>query len=132
MKCKRGSFIGRSTEVREKFAFAQPNQILPAIKTYCFDIYGSMSLSLYSDKSKQVFNTWSTCVKLAWGVPRATHTYLVDNLLSGGIPSIRASVLSRYCKFFNSVKTSPSLEVRVVANLAAAYIRSSTGNNLFN
>ena len=120
MKCKRGSFIGRSTEVREMFVFAQPNQILQAVKTYCFDMYGSMTWSLYSDKAKQVFNTWSTCVKLAWGVPRATHTYLVDNLLSEGIPNIRASVLSRYCKFFSSVKTSPSLEVRVVANIAAA------------
>ena len=56
----------------------------------------------------------------------------MDNLLSGGIPSIRASVLSRYCKFFRSVKTSPSLEVRVVANIAAADIRSSTGSNVFN
>ena len=132
MKCKRGSFIGRSTEVREMFGFAQPNQILQAVKTYCFDMYGSMTWPLYSAKAKQVFNTWSTCVKLAWGVPRATHTYLVDNLLSGGIPSIRASVLARYLKFFKSVKTSPSLEVRVIANIAAADIRSSTGNNLFN
>ena len=91
-----------------------------------------MTWPLYSVKAKQVFNTWSTCVKLAWGVPRATHTYLVDNLLSGGIPSIRVSVLARYLKFFKSVKTSPSLEVRVIANIAAADIRSSTGNNLFN
>ena len=94
MKCKRGSFIGRSTEVREMFGFAQPNQILQAVKTYCFDMYGSMTWPLYSAKAKQVFNTWSTCVKLAWGVPRATHTYLVDNLLSGGIPSIMVSVLA--------------------------------------
>ena len=28
--------------------------------------------------------------------------------------------------------TSPSLDVRVIANIAAADIRSSTGNNLFN
>ena len=52
--------------------------------------------------------------------------------MSGGIPSIRASVLARYLKFFRSVKTSPSLEVRVIANLAAADVRSTTGNNLFN
>ena len=43
-----------------------------------------------------------------------------------------ASVLSRYCKFFSSIKTSPSLEVRVVANIAAADIRSSVGKNIFN
>jgi hypothetical protein len=69
------------------------------MKTYCFDMYGAMTWSLFSDKAKQVFNSWSTCVKLAWGVPRATHTYLVDNFLSAGIPSVRASVLARYCRF---------------------------------
>ena len=52
------SIIGRSTEVRKMFVFAQPNQIFQAVKTYCFDMYGSMAWSLYSDKAKQVFNTW--------------------------------------------------------------------------
>ena len=93
-------------------------------------MYGAMTWPLYSQKAKQVFNTWSTCVKLAWGVPRATHTYLVDNFFSGGIPSIRSSVLARYCKFVTSVKSSQSMEVRVVANIASADIRSTTGSNL--
>ena len=132
MKCKRGSFISRSTEVRETFSFAQPNQVLQAVKTYCFDMYGAMIWPLYSAKAQAVFNTWSTCVKLAWGVPRATHTYLVDNLLSAGIPSVRASVMARYVKFYEGVRSSSSVEVSVVANLAAADIRSMTGNNLFN
>ena len=52
--------------------------------------------------------------------------------MSGGIPSIRASVLARYLQFFKSVKTSPSLEVRVIANLDVADVSSNTGNNLFN
>ena len=69
MRCKRGAFISKSAEVRESFDFAQPNQILQAVRTYCFDMYGAMTWSLYSDKAKQVFNTWSTCVKLAWGSP---------------------------------------------------------------
>ena len=132
MRCKRGACISKSTEVRESFDFAQPSQILQAVRTYFFDMYGAMTWSLYSDKAKQVFNTWSTCVKLAWGGPRGTHTYLVDNLLCSGIPSIRSSVLARYCKFVNSARTSPSLEVRVVANISAADVRSPTGRNLRN
>ena len=132
MKCKRGSFISRSTEIRETFKFAQPNQILQAVQTYCLDMYGAMAWPLYSEKAKQVFNSWSTCVKLAWGVPRATRTYLVDNLLSAGIPSVRACVLARYCKFLFSLRSSPSMEVRVVANLAGADIRSITGSNVHN
>ena len=50
MRCKRGAFISKSTEVSESFDFAQPNQILQAVRTYCFDLYGAMTWSLCSDK----------------------------------------------------------------------------------
>ena len=43
-------------------------------------MYGAMTWPLFSQKAQQVFNCWSTCVKLAWGVPKATHTYLVWGL----------------------------------------------------
>ena len=89
-----------------------------------------MTWSLFSDKARQVFNCWTTCVKLAWGVTRATHTYFVDNLLSGGIPSMRSSTLACFWKFYQGVKTSKSLEVRLVANLASVDIGSPTGSNL--
>ena len=131
MKVKRADFIRKSTEVREAFSFAQPNQILQAVRTYCCSLYGAMTWSLFSDKAMQVFNCWSTCVKLAWGVSRATHSYLVDNFLSGGIPSLRSSILACYWKFYQGVKTSSSLEVKVVATLATVDIRSATGSNLF-
>ena len=111
--------------------FAQPNQILQAVRTHCCSMYGAMTWSLCSDKAMQVFNCWNTCVKLAWGVPRSTHSYLVDSLLSSGIPSVRASLLACYWKFLEGVKTSTSMEVRVVACLASGDIRSTTGSNLF-
>ena len=41
-------------------------------------------------------------------------------------------MVARYLKFFESVKSSSSVVVSVVANLAAADIRSVTGSNLFN
>ena len=132
MRCKRADFISKSTEVREMFGYAQPNQVLQAVRTYCCDMYGSMTWSLYSESARQVFNCWSTCVKLAWDVPRATHTYLVDNLFAGGLPSIRSSVLARFCKFYKGLRHSSSLAVRVIANIASMDIRSVTGSNLFN
>ena len=48
-----------------------------------------MTFSLYSDMARQVYNCWSTCVKLVWNVNRATKSFLVENLLTGGLPSIR-------------------------------------------
>ena len=88
-----------------------------------------MTWLLYSYKANQVFNCWSTCAKKFWEVPRATHSYLVDNLLSAGLPSLSSSVLARFCKFYESVKNSRSMEVRLVASLAVGDIRTPTGSN---
>ena len=44
---------------------------------------------------------------------------------------MRLSILACFWKFFHGVKTSSSLEVRVVANLASMDIRAATGSNLF-
>ena len=65
MKVKRADFVKNSTDIREAFSFAQPNQILQAVQTYCGSLYGAMTWSLFSDKARQVFNCWTTCVKLA-------------------------------------------------------------------
>ena len=91
-----------------------------------------MTWSLFSEKAWQVYNCLSTCVKIALDVSRATRTYLADNLLSGGLPSIRSSILARFCKFFQSLRMSCSLAVRVVANITCMDIRSVTGSNLYN
>ena len=82
--------------------------------------------------AKQFYNCWSTCIKLAWGLDRATKTYFVDNLLSAGLPSMRSSVLACYGNFFHRVRSSAALELRTIACLAADDVRSTTGSNLRN
>jgi hypothetical protein len=78
IKCRKAEFIGNSTDVREMFSFAQPNQILQAVKTYCCSMHNCMTWNLYSDMAKQFYNCWSTCIKLAWEVDRTTKTYPVE------------------------------------------------------
>ena len=68
---------------------------------------------------------------MAWGVPRSTHRYFVDNFLSSGLPSLKASLLSCYEKFHHGVGVSTSLEVRVVASLVSQDIRRITGSNVY-
>ena len=77
----------------------------------------------------QYFNTWNTCVKLAWGLPRNTHTYFLD-YLSGGIVSARVDILGRYLGFYRSLLSSPSREVTILARIVAKDIRSTTAKNL--
>lgn len=75
---KRAIFIDKSVEIRESLSFASPVEILSAIKVYCCSFYGSMLWDLGGDGASQVFNSWTTGVKLTWNVPRGTRSYLVQ------------------------------------------------------
>ena len=89
-----------------------------------------MLWDLGSAMATQYFNAWTTCVKLAWQVPRATHTYFVDQMLACGMDSVRVDTMARYVKFVRSLITSPSMEVSVMCGVARNDIRTVTGSNL--
>ena len=128
-KEKTAAFITRSLEIREQFSFAHPMEVLGAVKVYCCDHYGSMLWDLQGDLVSKYFNSWKTCIKLAWGVPRATHSYFLD-YLSGGLVTVRRDVLARYAGFYKSLLTSPCREVNILARLVAKDIRTTTARNL--
>ena len=129
---KRAQFIGKSTEIRETFGFAAPSEVLSAVKLYTCDLYGAMLWDLYGGMADKVYKAWNTCIKLAWHVPRSTHTYLLDHLLDVGLCHIRTDILTRYCKFFKRLLNSASTEVRIMANISSRDIRSTTGSNIRN
>ena len=131
-KSKRANFIDKSLSIRETFKFAKEEQVLKAVQTYCCDFYGSMLWNLYGEQAGQFYRCWNTCTKLCWDLPRSTHTYFVDNILSCGFASIRQQVLSRYIKFFRSLLSSPSKEVAVISRIASVNVSSNTGANLLN
>ena len=54
----------------------------------------------------------------------------MQNLLSCGYHSARVDILTRFVKFFHSLRKSASREVQVLARLLARDIRSVTGRNL--
>ena len=89
-----------------------------------------MLWDLGGEKAGQVFNSWTTAIKLAWGVPRGTRTYLVQQVLAPGITSAKVDILARFGGFFRSLRKSPSHEVAVMANLVGRDLRSTTGKNL--
>ena len=127
---KRAAFISRSVEIRETFKFASPVEVVQALEVYCSSFYGCMLWDLAGKGASHVFNSWNTAIKLAWFVPRATRTYLVQQVLSAGHTSAKVNILSRYRNFFHGLRKSPSHEVRVMANIASRDIRATTGSNL--
>ena len=114
---KRAQFISKSTEIRESFSFASPVEVLRAVKVFAGDLYGGNLWQLRGDMANQVFKAWNTCIKLAWQVPRSTHTYFVDMMLSCGISHVRDDILARYVTFLKSLRESPSYEVSVLVHM---------------
>ena len=127
---KRAEFISKSTDIRETFNFGSPVEVIQAVKVLAGDMYGGNLWQLRGDQAAQVFHSWNTCIKLAWQVPRSTHTYFVERLLSCGISHIRNDILARYVTFLKSLRESPSMEVGVMVNYVGRNIRTTTGNNL--
>ena len=127
---KRAKFIDRSVEVRSMFSWAAPADILKVLKTYCSAFYGSMLWDLGGEKAGQVYRSWNTAVKLTWSCPRWTRTFLLQQVLSCGETSAMTDILSRYSKFCKGLRTSVSPEIRVLFNLAARDLQSTTAKNI--
>ena len=129
---KRAQFIEQSVQIQECFGFAHPNDIMRAVHIYAGHGYGAMLWDLFGDKAKQVYNSWNTCAKITWGVPRATHTYIMDNLLGSQFFTVKQQLLGRYVSFVQQLLKSSSPEVCVVGNMVTRCARSNTGKNLVN
>ena len=100
------------------------------MKIYCSSFYGCMLWDLGSEAAQQVFNSWSTAVKLTWNCPRKTRTFIVQQVLSCGFTSARTDILCRYSNFVKGLRSSASWEVCVLANLAVRDLQTTTGRNL--
>ena len=129
-RVKKAQFISNSLEIREVFNFASPAEILVAIKVYSCSFYGSNLWELGGNMSQQVFNAWGTAIRLAWNVPRATRSYLVDHVLSPGLTSVRTDIFSKFIGFFRGLTLSPCPEVAFMAFLVGRDLRTTTGRNL--
>ena len=103
---QRARFIKYSVETRELFKWAAPKEVIKATKVYSCSFYGSNLWDLGGDKAGQVYTAWNTAVKMTWGYPQWTRTYMMQQLLSGGFTSARVDILCRYVKFFPSLRTS--------------------------
>ena len=129
-RCKRAQFIDRTSDLREIFSFAHPEQIIKAGQVYASDVYGFMLYDLSSQASQSYMKSWNTFVKLAWNVPRSTYTYLVENCLAQNFVSLRKQIYSRYVNFFQNLFTSSSKEIRHLVRIISRDARSTVYRNV--
>ena len=76
------------------------------------------------------FKAWNIQARLAWFVPKETHTNLVERFLCQEYPILRNQVYSRYQQFMKSLAESPSKEVKFMFYLIRNDMRSVTGRNI--
>ena len=69
-------------------------------------------------------------MKLTFGLPRDTFTYLVEGFFAFSQTSLRNQVLSRYPGFYRNLLNSPSREVRILSRIVTSDPRSPTCANL--
>ena len=69
-------------------------------------------------------------MKLAFQVPRSTHTYLVENVLAAEFTPVKTELMARYLKFHQSLVNSSSFEIQVLVNTFQQDVRSTTARNL--
>ena len=69
-------------------------------------------------------------MKLIWGVPRSTFTYLVENTLANDFVSLQHHVYGRYINYFQGLFKSSSKEVRHLARIVSRDVRSVTSRNV--
>ena len=129
-KVKRARFIGDSTNIRETFSFANPPEILKAVRLYCGHYYGAMLWDFQSEMTGQFCRSWNTCVKLAYNIPRSTHTYLVENDLSSQFIPVKKEIMARFFKFYQSLIECKSIEISVLAKIVISDVRSVTARNM--
>ena len=105
-------------------------EVFKALKIHNSSFYGFNLWDLGSEKARSVYTAWNTAVKLAWGCPKQTRTYILQQMLCCGFSSARVDILSRYVKFFHSLRNSACYKVRVMSRLSARDVQSVTGKNL--
>ena len=79
-----------------------------------------------------IYRCWNTATKLKWQAGRSTFTFLVDRVLTGDLPSLRESLLTRYVSFLNGLSQSNKKEIRILCSTAVSDGRSTSGRNYRN
>ena len=115
---KRAEFIGKSTDIRETFAFASPMKVIRAVKVFAGDLYvWREPLETERRHGQPGIQCLDYLHQAHLASTQEHHIYFVDRGLSSGICHIRNDILARYVTFLTALRRSPSKEVSVLVNI---------------
>ena len=95
-----------------------------ATEKYCTNLHGASLWDLTSTEAQRIFSAWRMGIKITWDLPRSTHSYLVQEVLSSGLQSLELRLLKNFAGFFRNLLNSSNAEAAALARLAARDVRS--------
>ena len=124
---KRAQFIQRTNELMQEFSYATPDTKSRINSLYNSHFTGSVLWDLWSKEAKMVYNSWSSSIRRMYRIDRKTHRYLIEPI--SNMLHIKTSLLSRFQKFANSIKSSKKKVVRSLYHTLSGDCRSRLGRN---
>ena len=127
---RRGNFIGKVHSILQEFYFANPLVKMKMFSIYATSFYGSNLWNLFNGSCEKLYTAWNIAVRMAFGVPRTTHRYLVEELSEHSHP--RILLMARYLKFHETLQKTSKLGVRFLCEMSKCNLRTVHGQNIWN
>ena len=128
IRMKRGSFIGRVHSIFQEFHFANPVVKMKMISIYATSFYGSSLWNIFGGQCDRLYTAWNNAVRDGFGIPRASHRYLIEEVSGHMHPMVMLS--SRFLKFHQTLQKCSKSSIRYLCQLSTQNQRTSYGQNL--
>ena len=127
---KKRALIGKIHSLRQELSDQDPEVYIKLIRIYLLHLYGGTLWDIFSDGAIQLWTTWHTTVKSLFNLPRATHRYLLNHLVT--CDHIKKTLMKRFIKFSGLITASSSPQVSLLHKLQSKDWRSTYGRNCMN
>ena len=128
MLIKRAKFIDKNNTLRQEFYFAHPETLIQINQSYNSDYTGSPVWDLFCQEAEMVENSYSTAVRLMFGLPREAHRYLIEPLTNRR--HIKFDLIDRFLNFTSKIRKSKKETLIYMYKKIHSDVRSITGKNL--
>ena len=126
---KRGDFIGRVHSIMQEVYFANPLVKMKMMRIYTTSFYGSSLWNIFDGSCQKLFTAWNTSVRMAFGVPRETHRYLLESISECVHP--QQMLVKRFLKFHKTLQQSRKKSMRLLSMLSEGNLMTTYGQNLW-
>ena len=125
---KRARYIQSNNELVQEFGYAASDTKAIINRIYNSHAYGAVLWDLFGKNANMFYNSWSTSVRVMYGLDRKTHRYLIEPVSK--MRHIKSEIFKRFIGFTNNLSVSCKKVVRNVYGIIRNDCRTTTGSNM--